>query len=251
MAMTLRLRPDPARIGRWSLLDGERPLLRSFAVGARFLTGEIFRSDEPMTAGVSLAMQPVSQSPPAYAVRLINRSGAPIRLDRILLVAGAALDLGGSWLDWRFYCHGWQAWSPSWCVGLGEGRQPAMSPEYTRGLASPELCRLSYERLHRPIAVKPEELGSHFFGAVHAPGHGTLVLGFLRQDRQFGQVILRRPECRDELPVLIAQTDLEGLALPDGAELAGEPLGFWFGPDLQPLHEFAAAVARSEERRVG
>jgi alpha-galactosidase len=139
---------------------------------------------------------------PALQVSIHNRSVEPIRLDRVYIEIATGFDPNR---PARFFKHGFQSWSGSGGVTVGETK-------HRRDGAS-AISRLAHqsEALRPPEA--PEGATSELFTVISSEGAAKSVMaGFIGAGHELTTITVTRPD------IALARILLDGAALPAGAE---------------------------------
>lgn len=164
-------------------------------------------------------------------LEVINRSDAPVLLDRLDVVHVESLNLPDPVAEWRFYQNGWQSWTPTGVRRVGDGPFPVPNDEYRiKHLPHGEGLRSEWATV---IAATTEAEGSlspdpESRGAAAWPDSVYLLLGFVTGADQLAEIIL---DADDHFRGLTATCYADGIPLAPGGSLRSERLRIAIGPD--------------------
>ncbi len=173
---------------------------------------------------------------PALQVSIHNRSAEPVRLDRVHIEIATGFDPNR---PARFFKHGFQSWSASSAVAVGETKH--------RRDAARSISRVAHqsEALRPPEA--PEGATSELFTVISSPGASkSTMAGFIGGAHELTTITVIRPDAA------LARILLDGVALAPGAERECEPIILDEDESSSALTErWAHAIGDRMRARVG
>jgi alpha-galactosidase len=144
----------------------------------------------------------------ALQVSIHNRSGEPIRLDRVHIEIATGFDPNR---PARFFKHGFQSWSGSGGVAVGETRH--------RRDAASSISRLAHQSEAIRPAEAPEGATSELFTVISGAGESKSVMaGFIGGAHELTTITVTRPD------TALARVLLDGVTLAAGAARECEPI---------------------------
>jgi alpha-galactosidase len=145
---------------------------------------------------------------PALQVSIHNRSREPIRLDRVHTEIATGFDPNR---PARFFKHGFQSWSASGAVTVGETK-------HRRDTGS-SISRLAHQSEAARPTEAPEGATSELFTVISGAGVSKSVMaGFVGGAHELTTITVTRPDAA------LARILLDGVALAPGAERDCEPI---------------------------
>jgi alpha-galactosidase len=173
---------------------------------------------------------------PSLQVSIRNRSAAPIRLERVHIEIATGFDPNR---PARFFKHGYQSWSASGGVTVGETK-------HRRDTAS-SISRLAHQSESVRPPEAPEGATSELFTVISSEGSlKSVMAGFVGGAHELTTITVMRPD------TALARILLDGIALAAGDERECVPLILEEDESPAVLAErWAHAIGDRMEARVG
>jgi alpha-galactosidase len=180
-------------------------------------------------------------------LRVQNVGRKPFRVARLNplfagpLHRGGAVRLAPDSTPLTFFSNGWQSWSHAGTL-TADRVQP-----YTR--LGPIQSPVNYSPYTPNSPVKGQFAGDMFGVLACPPKRSAIVAGFLSQCEQFGSVDVVADSIN---PSLRLRAQCDDVVVPPGSELVTDPayIQLLAEYDLDPLGDYAEAVARQNNARV-
>ncbi len=236
--------PSPSRVGETGLLKPTFVESKPATTGSPG-KGQVFTTEGDIT--VTAELGDFERGGATLRTTIRNDGGVPVRLKRFFpFVTGAwweggSLTLSGRTSGFASYKNGWQSWSFSGGLPLGQPdprpRNRTLTAWHSPGGTHPQPPRGG------TVDVVSEEMG--MLGDSNLPH--ALLAGFLSADRWLGQVYADRKAGAFAAAVL-----LDGLELAPGEHVEMPPLRLALGPQRWLLPDYGEALAAElHARRSG